>query len=97
MGGAPMSDVEWALAFGDTAGRRVGYDTVGDVIVSTVWLGIDHSFGDAETPVIFETMVFGGPLHEVFDRYATLEGARAGHALMLARVQQAELAMGRAS
>lgn len=36
---------------------RVGQDKVGDLLVSTVFLGIDHRFGDGDEPLIFETMV----------------------------------------
>jgi hypothetical protein len=61
--GSPMSRDEWAAAmasdFDDT--RRVAKDTVGDVEVSTVWLGLNHQYGDGP-PLIFETMVFGGEL-----------------------------------
>lgn len=52
-------------------------------VVSTVWLGIDHSFGDGP-PLIFETMIFEKwdkqDLEECYcDRYTTEEEARAGH------------------
>ena len=50
--------------------------------ISTVWLGMDHSFGDDAVPVIFETMVF--PKHGNWnelesDRYTDIEDAKAGH------------------
>jgi hypothetical protein len=49
--------------------------------VSTVFLGIDHAFGD-EAPLLFETMVF--PSHDEWleiecRRYTTLDEARRGH------------------
>ena len=54
-------------------------------LVSTVWLGLDHSFGGGP-PVIFETMVFPiGPDGEMIpseiatDRYCTEEEALKGH------------------
>jgi len=66
--------------------RRVALDK--DVApgaeVSTVFLGLDHAFGDGP-PVLFETMVFGGPLDGEQDRYCTWDEAVAGHAAMLAR------------
>lgn len=58
--------------------RRVGWDTVGNRVVSTVWLGMDHAFGVRGPPLIFETMVF--PEGEILRRYPTEELARAGHA-----------------
>ena len=59
--------------------QRVERTEVGDdVVVSTVWLGVDHRWGDGP-PLIFETMVFGGEHDEVQERYSTEEDARAGH------------------
>lgn len=48
--------------------------------VSTVWLGLDHSFGGG-IPLIFETMVFaeGDSMDLDCRRYATEEQARGGH------------------
>jgi len=39
-----------------------------DVEISTVFLGIDHSFSGSKEPLLFETMVFGGPLDQKMDR-----------------------------
>lgn len=48
--------------------------------VSTVWLGLDHSFGASEKPLIFESMVFfHGHIDLDMDRYSTEEEAIAGH------------------
>lgn len=49
------------------------------VAVSTVFLALDHSFGQGE-PQLYETMIFGGPLDETQDRYATRQAAINGHA-----------------
>ena len=58
---------------------RVARTTVGDGIdVSTVFLGIDHTLG-AGPPMIYETMIFGGPYAEYCERYSTWEEAHAGH------------------
>ena len=52
--------------------------------VSTVFLGLDHSFSEEGLPILFETMIFPGkdkPLREEYcDRYATYDEALAGHA-----------------
>lgn len=61
---------------------RIGYNTLLDnVEVSTVWLGINHSFVVQGPPVIFETMVFapGRDYDQDCIRYCTEEEARAGH------------------
>lgn len=81
----PVESMEqWAKAFeGD---RHVAQDTVGEIRVSTVFLGIDHSFGDGP-PLIFETMIFGGPHDQHQTRCSTYGEAERQHqeALALAR------------
>ena len=54
--------------------------------VSTVFIGLDHSFGRGD-PIVFETMVFGGPLNGDMDRYATYSDAERGHKEMLTKVK----------
>lgn len=41
-----------------TANRTVDKTTVGPYLVSTVFLGLDHSFNDHGPPLIYETMTF---------------------------------------
>lgn len=48
------------------------------VTVSTVWLGINHSWGRG-IPIIFETMIFGGDYDGELTRYATEAAAAEGH------------------
>jgi len=58
---------------------RVGLTVGSKSTVSTLFLGIDHSFGRG-SPKLFETLVCGG-LHDMFlQRYSTWEEAEAGHA-----------------
>jgi hypothetical protein len=69
--------------------RRVALTVIGDdVSVSTVWLGLDHNFGQGPL-AIFETMVFGGPLDEEQERYATEHEAQVGHDDMVTLVRTA--------
>jgi hypothetical protein len=63
-------------------------DTVGESIVSTVFIPLDHSFDDGD-PVLFETLIFGGPLADEGERYHTKAQAKAGHAKWMARVVDA--------
>jgi hypothetical protein len=58
---------------------RVAQDVIDGVTVSTVWLGLDHSFGDGPL-LIFETMVFDadGDDNDCW-RYTTESQALAGH------------------
>ena len=83
----PVDDViQWARWF-ETADRRVARtDLPGGVEVSTVFLGLDHSFGLAKTPILFETMVFGGKYDQYEERYATWEEAEEGHSRAVAMV-----------
>ena len=49
------------------------------VLVSTVFLGLDHQFG-AGPPILWETMIFGRSGAELYcERYATRADALAGH------------------
>ena len=71
--------------YGKNAYVRVGQDVIGEVEVSTVWLGMDHGFGfgrdaDEYKPVIFETMIFGGKYSDWQRRYCTEWEAIKGHA-----------------
>lgn len=81
--GNPTDAAEFERTFTD---RHVGNDTIGDVEVSTVFLGIDHSFGSGP-PLLFETMVFGGELDQEQERYSTEAEAAAGHRAMVERVR----------
>lgn len=76
----------WASWF-ETADRTVAQETIGESKVSTVFLGLDHAFGGA-APVLFETMVFGGPLSDETDRYSTWDEAESGHKKMVERVSK---------
>jgi len=84
-----VSDViTWATQF-ETADRIVKQTTLSkDIRVSTVFLGLDHQFGDGP-PLLFETMVFGGEHDQDQWRYSTWDEAEAGH-----RVVVNELAWG---
>lgn len=85
--GIPLSAEAWVSLLGDMSYRRIARTKVLSAAdpsksfdVSTVWLGLDHSFGDG-LPVIFETVVFaeGSSADETCQRYHSVEAARAGH------------------
>jgi len=85
--------MEWARWFEKIGkGRRLARTRVGkNAEVSTVFLGIDHRFGEPGPPLIWETMVFGGVLDQETERYSVRADALAGHAMMIERVRQAGL------
>jgi|SRR5882672_1054789 len=88
----PCADImEWAQWF-ETAQRRVmRTKLIDDSEISTVFLGLDHSFSDGATPMLFETALISGEKHyceflhrevheiEVVARYATWAEAEEGH------------------
>ena len=87
--------IKWARWY-ETANRRVANDiatvtldgkNIGQISISTVFLGIDHSFGEGE-PLLFETMVFGGKMDQEMDRCSTWEGAEKMHELMCEKVKR---------
>lgn len=75
---------EWGEWF-ENNDRSIGKDEREGVRISTVFLGIDHGFPwgalpqSEYKPVLFETMIFGGPLDQEQWRYNSLESAREGH------------------
>lgn len=77
--------MEWAAWF-EAADRRVAFDRLFDgtddpVEVSTVFLGVDHRFGDGKgEPILWETMIFGGPHDGFTGRYSSRADAVDGHA-----------------
>lgn len=50
-----------------------------EVKVSTMFLGIDHSFSQNRPPILFETMIFGGDFDQDTYRYSTWDEAVKGH------------------
>jgi len=76
----------WARWF-ETADRSLARDTVGGAEVSTAFVGIDHRFGGAGPPLLWETRIFGGPRDGYQTRHATRAEALDGHrkAVELAR------------
>lgn len=78
--------IKWGRWY-ETAGRHVAKDKIGDVMVSTVFLGIDHSYNGG-TPVLYETMIFGGKHDQFQDRYTNQIAALAGHDQAVAKVRE---------
>ena len=78
--------MEWAKLREDENYKIVKQETLPNgKWVSTVWLGLDHSFSERK-PLIFETMVFSsekGNSSEKMERYSTLEEAEKGHQEMV--------------
>ena len=84
---------EWAAWFELNEGRRIVAQTSisPGVRVSTVFLGINHSFIWGGRPLWFETMIFGGPHSDDQQRYETYLEAQLGHQEMVMRAKQPTL------
>ena len=83
------SQAKWSASF-DYAARRVAHDTIGEARVSTVFLGLNSSFGEGP-PLWFETLVFGGEFDDEIHRYTTWDEAVEGHKNMVRRVGRSKL------
>lgn len=95
--GKPIDVAEWARLSDNHKYKTIARTHVGPkgkgVLVSTIWLGINHA---ALFPglAIFETMTFkdGGDAECDCVRYATREEAQRGHAQMVKKVTWGEKA-----
>lgn len=75
----------WAKWLGESMERVVATTGNSEVLVSTVFLGLNHQCLPGGPPLWFETMVFGGPLDRETERYTTYDQAEEGHRRMAAR------------
>lgn len=82
----PVDHIRWAeWVHRNRETRRVARTALqSGVVISTVFLGLDHGYGDGP-PILFETMIFGGPHNEDQERCSTWEEAEAMHARMVER------------
>ena len=79
----------WARAF-ESEDRRVAFTQLAPgVEVSTVFLGLDHEFLGDGPPLLFETMIFGGPLDGEQWRYASYDDAMTGHQMAVSKAREA--------
>lgn len=91
----PVGNVlEWASGF-EIEVRRVARTelVLGEVAISTVFLGLDHSFSlnPNTPPLLFETMIFGGPLDGYQERHSTWDEAYQGHLEAVRKAKHAQL------
>lgn len=82
----------WARWFGRTENRVVAWTQItSEIEVSTVFLGIDHRHVGKGPPLLFETMIFGGPdtIDEYQWRYASWDDAQTGHQAAVRKAREA--------
>ena len=73
-----VSGIEYAMWEKNPTKRIVKKDTIEDIRISTVFLGLDHAF-KSDTPILWETMIFGGEYDNYQERYTSYEDALIGH------------------
>lgn len=87
----PLDSVEEWGRMMQSRDRIVKQTWVGNVFISTVFLGLDHSFYDQDTPghapVVFETMIFNGPRDQEMERYCTWDEALRSHHQLVTEVK----------
>ena len=71
--------LEWAKSF-EGSDRIVKQDKIGDIKISTVFLGVDHGW-EPGPHLWFETMIFGGEHDQYQERYETWDQAEKGHTM----------------
>lgn len=70
--------------------RIIGYTEItSESVVSTVFLGLDHRFYGEGPPLLFETLIFGGPLDQDMWRYSSYDDAEAGHVMAVKKARAA--------
>lgn len=83
--GEPVTLAEWGMLMQIDGYRVVKQEQIEgtDVSVSTVWLGMNHSYTPG-VKLIFETMVFGmSDGSEQMHRYGTIDEAQVGHRVVV--------------
>lgn len=85
-----VDSVTCAKSFENFNNRSIARDAVTDTCsVSTIFLGMDHNWDEDGDPILFETMIFGGPLDQEQWRYCTYAQAERGHAEALEKARRA--------
>jgi hypothetical protein len=85
----PVPLESFPFIFQDKETRRVAFTEISkDIEVSTVFIGIDHSHGNSEKPILFETLVFGGEMDGVMRRYSSWFEAEQGHQLIVDKIRK---------
>lgn len=87
----PCDGDTWSKWFRSTDRKVMATHVSEEVTVSTVFLGLCHRFYDEGPPILFETLVFGGPLDGDQTRCCTWAEAEEQHKEMLIQVCQAEV------
>lgn len=92
--GKAIEPDEFARLHDDSAYAFVARSKIqGNLVISTVWIGIDLNFTGHGAPIVFETMVFGDGIDDstkssLTMHYSTVAEARRGHAIVVGQVKE---------
>ncbi|MET2951230.1 hypothetical protein ABXV18_24420 [Vibrio owensii] len=59
--------------------RKINRLRTQEILLSTVFLGLDHNYTSSGKPILFETMIFGGQRDEEQWRYCDWDTAAINH------------------
>ncbi len=88
--GIPIQETDyqkWSLWI-KTADLTVARTRIDNCEVSTMFLGVNHGMTNGP-PMLYETLVYGGPLHKETSHYSTKREALEGHERICAKVRVA--------
>lgn len=80
---------EWA-AFLESGKNVVIQTRIGEIGISTVFLGLNHNYNSNGPPLLFETMIFGGEHDQYCDRCSTWDEALVMHENAKKLVEESE-------
>jgi len=82
--------ITWGIFFDRIENRLVAYTEItSETQVSTIFLGVNHRLYGKGPPILFETMIFGGPLNEHQWRYSSWDDAQEGHKAAVRKAREA--------
>lgn len=85
-----VPDIETWGRFMEEDRRHIGWTQItSECEVSTVFIGIDHRYIGKGPPILFETMIFGGPLDHYQWRYTSYDDAMTGHEMAVRNARAA--------
>ena len=88
-----VNDVEtwahWFESAHQTGQRFIKQNRMNGILISTIFLGIDHNFFGSGPPILWETMIFGLYRVDPQWRFSDVESAKHWHAIQLHKVKLA--------
>ena len=74
----PVGVLDWAKWY-EKNKQTIETTTIGDIQITTEFVGIDDSVFEIDSPLLFETVILGGDMNGWVCQYSTLAEAKSGH------------------